>query len=79
MIYDTIVKYIGCDAIIPSWCHNIETFSTLLVLCEGNPQVSGKFLLYMRKFDVPFFQLDQNEEQPVELPVVWDTMTPKSL
>ena len=37
--------------------HQMETFSALLVLCEGNPQVTGRFSSQMpvrRSFDVLF-------------------------
>ena len=27
------------------WCHEMEAFSTLLALCEGNPPVTGGFTL----------------------------------
>ena len=27
----------------PWWCHDMEMFSTLLTLCEGNPPVTGGF------------------------------------
>ena len=42
----------------------METFSTLLALCEGNSQVTGKFPSQrpvMRNFDV-FFDLRLNRE-----------------
>ena len=45
------------------WRHHMETFSALLVLCEGNPPVTGGFPSQrpvMRSFDV-FFDLRQNK------------------
>ena len=44
------------------WCHQMETFSALLVLCEGNPMVIGGFPSQrpvMRSFGV-FFDLCWN-------------------
>ena len=40
------------------WVHEMETFSGLLDLCEGNPLVTAGFLHkrpVMRTFDVGFF------------------------
>ena len=45
------------------WHHQMETFSVLLALCEGNPPVTGGFLSQrpvMRSFDV-FFDLSLNK------------------
>ena len=45
------------------WCHQMETFSLLLALCEGNPLVTGVFLSQRpvtRSFDV-FFDLRLNK------------------
>ena len=30
------------------WCHQMETFSALLALCEGNPSVTGGFPSHFR-------------------------------
>ena len=41
------------------WCHQMETFSALMALCEGNSPVTGEFPSQrpvMRSFDV-FFDL----------------------
>ena len=51
----------GCNikSISSWWHHQMETFSALLALCEGNPPVIGGFLSQkpvMRSFDV-FFDL----------------------
>ena len=45
------------------WCHQMETFSALLALCEGNPTVTGGFLSerpVTRSFGV-FFDLLLNK------------------
>ena len=47
----------------PLWRHQMETFSALLALCEGNPLVTGGFLSQRpvtRSFDV-FFDLHLNK------------------
>ena len=45
----------------PWWRHQIGTFSALLVICAGNPPVSGEFPAQMtRKFDV-FLDLRPNK------------------
>ena len=33
----------GCTSYITWWCHQMETFSVLLALCEGNPPVTSGF------------------------------------
>ena len=46
------------------WCHQMETFSTLLAFCEGNSPVTGEFPSQMpvaRSFDV-FFGLCLNHQ-----------------
>ena len=46
-----------------TWCHQMETFSALLVLCVGNSPVTGEFPAQrpvMRSFDV-FFDLRLNK------------------
>ena len=45
------------------WCHQMETFSTLLALCAGNSPVTGEFPKQrpvIRGFDV-FFDLRRNK------------------
>ena len=45
------------------WCHQMETFSMLLVLCEENPPVTGEFpsqRLVTQSFDV-FFDMCLNK------------------
>ena len=58
----TSEAFIGWNRINrPWWRHKMETFSVLLVLCEGNPSVTGGFPLQRpvtRSFDV-FFDLHQ--------------------
>ena len=47
----------------PWWCHQMETFSTLLALCAGNSPVTSEFLSQRpvtRSFDV-FFDLRPNK------------------
>ena len=49
--------------IVPWWCHQMETFSALLAICEGNSPVTGEFHAQRpltRSFDV-FFDLHLNE------------------
>ena len=48
--------FIICHA--PWWCHQVETFSALLVLCEGNELPSQRPVT--RSFDV-FFDLRMNK------------------
>ena len=38
-----MVTVLWADRNIPWWCHQTETFSELLVICERNPPVSGEF------------------------------------
>ena len=46
---------------LPWWRHQMETFSALLALCEGNPLVTGGFQRpVMRSFD-GFFDLRLNK------------------
>ena len=52
----------GCPN-APWWRHQMETFSVLLALCEGNSPVSGEFTAQspvIRSFDV-FFDLRRNK------------------
>ena len=49
--------------VISRWRHQMESFSALLALCEGNPSVTGGFLSQrpvMQSFDV-FFDLRMNK------------------
>ena len=56
----------------------METFSTLLALCEGNPAVTSGFPSQMpvtRSFDVFFYSAPgQTVEQTIETPVIWDAI-----
>ena len=55
-----LVKHIGVNS---GWCHQMETFSALLALCEGNSPVAGEFLAQRpvtRSWDV-FFDLRLNK------------------
>ena len=55
--------YYGKDAKFPWWRHQMETFSALLALCEGNSPVTGEFpsqKRVTRSFDV-FFDLALNK------------------
>ena len=35
--------FLRCTRAVSWWCHQMETFSALLALCEGNPPVTGGF------------------------------------
>ena len=56
----------------------METFSTLLIHCEGNPLVTGGFpsqMLVMQTFDV-FLDLHLNKRvSKIEMQVIWDAIT----
>ena len=55
--------------ILWTWCHQMETFSVLLALCEGNPLVTGEFPSQRpvtRSFDV-FFDLCLNNRDTADL------------
>ena len=58
------------------WRHQIETFSALLALCEGNftSQFPSQRPL-TRSYDI-FFDLRQNKtvEQTIETPTIWDAI-----
>ena len=63
------------------WRHQMETFSALLAVCEGNSSVTDEFPSQRpvtRRFDVFFDHLcpQQTAEQTIETPVMWDTITP---
>ena len=54
---------IQTGSMLPWWCHQMETFSLLLALCEGNPLVTAGFPSQrpvMQSFDV-FFDLCLNK------------------
>ena len=60
----------------PLWRHQIETFSALLVLCKGNPPVTGGFPSQSSitlSFDVFLFVFssapEQTVKQTIETPV----------
>ena len=59
------------------WRHQMETFSALLALCEGNPPVTGGFPsqrpvteLWCFSWSAP----EQTVEQTVKMPVIWDAI-----
>ena len=57
------------------WRHQMETFSTLLALCEGNLPVTGGFPSQRpvtRSFDI-FFDLCLNKPELTQ--VIWDAIT----
>ena len=59
--------------ILSWWCHQMETFSTLLALCEGNPPVTGGFPSQRpvtQSFDV-FFDLCRNKRLSKQLRHWW--------
>ena len=56
-------KKAWCYDTSPWWCHQMEIFSALLVICEGNSPVPGEFPAQRpvtRSFDV-FFDLRLNK------------------
>ena len=60
--------------VISWWRQQVETFSALLALCEGNPQITDGFPFQsqvMRSFDF-LSGPEQTVEQTVETPVIWD-------
>ena len=62
------------------WRHQMETFSALLTLCEGNSQVTGEFpaqRTVTRNFDV-FIDLRLNKRlnKTLETQVIWDAIAP---
>ena len=59
------------------WCHQMETFSLSLALCEGNPQVTGGFPSQRPvtcSSDVFFDLPEQMLEQTTKMQVIWDTV-----
>ena len=71
-----------CGTILPSWwCHQIETFSTLLALCAGNSSITGEFPSQRPvtwSFDV-FFDLRLNKRLSKQLWGWWFEMPSCSL
>ena len=64
------------------WRHQMETFSMLLALCEGNPPVDGWFPLQRQCREALFSDAElysllsapeQTVEQRIETPKIWDT------
>ena len=61
------------DELSTWWRHQMETFSALLALCEGNPPVTGEFpsqRALTRSFDVSLICNSQRVEQTIETPVI---------
>ena len=59
--------------LVISWWHQMETFSALLALWEGNPPVTGGFPSQrpvMQSFDV-FFDLCLNKRLNIQLKCLW--------
>ena len=60
------------------WRHQMETFSPLLALCDGNPPVTDGFppqRPVTRSFDVFFWSApEQTFQQTIETPVVWSAI-----
>ena len=56
------------------WRHQMETFSTLLVLCERNLQVTGGFPSkgQWRGALIFLFAPEQTVKQTTDTPVIWD-------
>ena len=63
------------------WCHQMETFSAILALCEGDSQVNGEFPSQRpvtRSFDV-FFDLRLNKQLSKQSCGRWFEMPSRSL
>ena len=64
------------------WRHQMETFSALLALCEGNPPVTGGFPSQRpvtRSFDLFFdLRLNKTVEQTIETPLIRDAISPNN-
>ena len=61
------------------WRHQMETFSTLLALCEGISPVTGEFPSQRpvtRSFDVFLSVPEQTVEQTIERLVIWAAIAP---
>ena len=62
------------------WRHQMETFSALLALCEGNPPVTGGFPSQRpvtRSFEVFLWSAPkQTVEQTIETLVIWSAIAP---
>ena len=57
--------------------HGMETFSAFLVLCDGNPPVTGGFPSQRASnagFDVVFYVNRNKLMNTVELPVIWNVL-----
>ena len=65
-------------AVKPWWCHDMETFSSSLALCVGNPPVTGGFpSQWASSVELQCFLgcwPTQTVEQSVMLLVIWDAM-----
>ena len=59
-----------CQTVTSLWCHDMETLSTLLALCEGNPPHKE---LVMQCFDV-FFDSNLNKLLNKQSSRWWDSM-----
>ena len=60
------------------WCHDMESFSTLLALCEGNPPVTHGFppqrTIVTEFWCFLWCMPEQMVEQTVEFPVICNAM-----
>ena len=77
--YGKLVNFLSLYIYIHAtwWHHHMETFSTLLALCEGNPLAIGRFPLQKASnagFDI-FYVSIKTAEQAVELPMIFETST----
>ena len=57
----------------------METFSTLLALCDGNPLVTAMWIPLTKASDTDLWCIlwsvpAQTAEQTMEMPVVWDAI-----
>ena len=59
------------------WCHQLETFSALLVPCEGNPPITGGYphRPVTWSFDLLLWSApEQTIQQTIETQVIWETI-----
>ena len=79
IILNLLILLPGWLSPITWWRHQMETFSALLVLCEGNPAVTGGFpsqRSVTQSFDV-FFDLRLNKrlrKQSRRHHMIWDAI-----
>ena len=69
-----------CHHDISWWRHQIETFSALLAICEGNPPVTGnRWIPLTKASDAELWcflrsALEQTVDQTIETPMIWNAI-----